>query len=311
LEKPTLTNLQKRWLTAIWLLFIVFFALLHALHLSADFPNHTPWFMDWAKYTDEGWYGNAAIRAHLFGNWYLAGDFNPAPALPLWPFLEWVLFFFTGVTIEAARGLAVAFFFVNLLLSYLLLRSRGQRWMALLAVTLLVASPFLYCFSRLAILEPMLIAFTLAALNLAVRLDRVRRPVWASVAIGLLFTLMMLTKTTALFLLPAVGWAMLLPLWRQRPLFLRCAAAAGAAALRRRRAAIGGVPRGAAARPGCRGQGCGDVPTQQPSHLNPLLANDAAQDVRGGGGGQACARDVRHRSIPAPTCNRLHCRAPR
>jgi 4-amino-4-deoxy-L-arabinose transferase-like glycosyltransferase len=102
--------------------------------------------------------------------------------------------------------------------------------MALLAVTLLVASPFLYCFSRLAILEPMLIAFTLAALNLAVRLDRVRRPVWASVAIGLLFTLMMLTKTTALFLLPAVGWAMLLPLWRQRPLFLRCAAAAGAAA---------------------------------------------------------------------------------
>ena len=65
---------------------------------------------------------------------------------------------FTGVTIEAARGLAVAFFFVNLLLSYLLLRARGPRWMALLAMTLLVTSPFLYCFSRLAILEPMLTA---------------------------------------------------------------------------------------------------------------------------------------------------------
>ena len=47
---------------------------------------------DWAKYTDEGWYGNAAIRAHLFGNWYMAGDFNPAVAVPVWPFVEWLLF---------------------------------------------------------------------------------------------------------------------------------------------------------------------------------------------------------------------------
>jgi 4-amino-4-deoxy-L-arabinose transferase-like glycosyltransferase len=199
------------------------------MHLRADFPNHSPWSADWAKYTDEGWYGNAAVRAHLTGNWYLPGDFNPAPAVPVWPFLEWVLFFFTGVTIEAARGLAVGFFFLNLLLSYLLLRARGERWTALLAVTMLAASPFLYCFSRLAILEPMLIAFMLAALNLAVRLDRLRRPVWASVAIGLLFTLMMLTKTTALFLLPAVGWAMFASFGRNRRLFLRCAAAAGAA----------------------------------------------------------------------------------
>ena len=172
-----MTLLQKRWLYAFWLLFIAAFALLHALHLSADFPNHTPWFSDWAKYTDEGWYGNAAIRAHLFSNWYIPGDFTPAPALPVLPFLEWLLFFFTGVSVEAARGLAVAFFFINLLLSYLLLRARGPRWMALLAVTLIVTSPFLYCFSRLAILEPMQIAFTLAALNLALRLPRLRRPI--------------------------------------------------------------------------------------------------------------------------------------
>jgi len=225
-RKQTLTISQKRWLYALWLVVIGCFALLHALHLSADFPNHTPWFMDWAKYTDEGWYGNAAIRAHLFGNWYLPGDFNPAPAVPVWPILEWVLFFFTGVTIEAARGLAVAFFFCNLGLSYLLLRARGSRWMALLALTLIVTSPFLYCFSRLAILEPMLIALTLAALNLAVRLPRLRRPVTASVAIGLLFTLMMLTKTTAVFLLPALGWAMVLPLWERRKLATRCVFAA-------------------------------------------------------------------------------------
>jgi hypothetical protein len=214
---------SQRWLYTIWLATIIGFAVLHTLHLRADFPNHSEWYCDWAKYTDEGWYGNAAIRAHLFGNWYLPGDFNPALAVPVWPALEWVVFCFTGVTIEAARGLAVAFFFANLVLSYLLLRKSGSRWMALFAVTLLVTNPFLYCFSRLAILEPMLIAFTLGALNLAVRLPRLRRPVWTSVGIGLLVTLMMLTKTTAIFLLPALGWALLLPLRRQRKLAAQCA----------------------------------------------------------------------------------------
>ena len=200
-------------LYATWVAVICCFAVLHAVHLTADFPNHTPWFRDWAKYTDEGWYGNAAVRQHLFGSWYVAGDFNPAVALPVWPFLEWLLFFATGVSIGAARALAIACFFASLGLSYLLLRRTGERWAALLALTLLVTSPFLYCFSRLAILEPLLTTLMLAALNVAVRLGQMRRPILASVGIGLLFTLMMLTKTTAVFLLPALAWAMLLALW--------------------------------------------------------------------------------------------------
>jgi 4-amino-4-deoxy-L-arabinose transferase-like glycosyltransferase len=219
----------KRWAYAVWLIVIGGFAVLHAFNLRADFPNNTPWIFDWAKYTDEGWYGNAALRAHLFGNWYLPGDFNLAAAVPVWPLLEWVVFNFTGVSIEAARGLAVGFFFANLILSYWFLRASGPRWMALLAVTFAVTSPFLYCFSRLAILEPILTTFTLAALNLAVRLSRFRRPVLVSTGIGVLFTLMMLTKTTAVFLLPAIGWAMVAPLWRQRRLALRCAVAAAGA----------------------------------------------------------------------------------
>jgi hypothetical protein len=221
---------KKRLLYTVWLVVICAFAVLHAFNLRADFPNHSPWFMDWAKYTDEGWYGNAAIRAHLFGNWYLPGDFNPAPAVPVWPFLEWVLFFLTGVTVQAARGLAVAFFFTSLVLSYTLLRTRGPRWMALLALTLLVTSPFLYCFSRLAILEPMLTTLTLAALNLAVRLPRHRRPTLASAGVGLLFTLMILTKTTAIFLVPALVWAVVLPLWGRRKLLQRCVCTAAATA---------------------------------------------------------------------------------
>lgn len=217
-----MTRSLKRGAFLFWLLLIATFAVLHALHLGADFPNHSPWSGDYAKYTDEGWYGNAAVRAHLFGNWYVAGDFNPAPAVPVWPFLEWILFFFTGVTIEAARALAVFFFGLNLLLGYLLLRVRGSRSMALLAITLIVTSPFLYCFSRLAILEPMLIAFLLAGLNIAVRLGRWRRPVMASAVVGVLFTLMLLTKTTAVFLLPALAWAIAAARWPDRRCVMRC-----------------------------------------------------------------------------------------
>jgi hypothetical protein len=220
----------KRLAYPLWITFIALFAAFHAWHLRADFPNFSPW-EDWSKYTDEGWYGNAAIRAHLFGNWYLPGDFNPAPAVPVWPFLQWVLFSFTGVTVQAARGLAVGFFFLNLFLSYKLFRERGPRWAGLLAVSLLVTSPFLYCFSRLAILEPLLVALTLGAMNLALRLPRYRHKELAAAFIGLLFTAMLLTKTTAVFLLPALVWIIALPSLRDKWKLARMLVAAGGTAV--------------------------------------------------------------------------------
>jgi hypothetical protein len=129
---------------------------------------------------------------------------------------------------QAARGLAVAFFFLNLFLSYKLFRERGPRWVGLLAVTLLVTSPFLYCFSRLAILEPLLIALTLGAMNLAMRLPRFRHQRGRLRAVlGLLFTAMMLTKTTAVFLLPALVWIIALPSGEQKRKLLRMLVAAG------------------------------------------------------------------------------------
>lgn len=219
-----------RWAGVVWLALLCGFAAAHFVHLRADFPNNSPWYSDWAKYTDEGWYGNAAVRAHLFGHWYVPGDFNPAPAVPVWPALEWVLFGVTGVNIAAARALSVSFLVLDLVLGYVLLRYRAPRWVGLLGVTLAVTSPFLFAFSRLAILEPMLSAILLGILNLAVRLPRWKHPVLVSAGIGLLYTLMLLTKTSAAFLLPAVGWAMVAPLWGRWKLAIRCAVAAGAAA---------------------------------------------------------------------------------
>jgi hypothetical protein len=202
------------------------FLVLHAVHLGADFPNHSPW-MDWSKYTDEGWYGDAAIRHFQRGSWYVPGDFNPAAALPVWPLVESVVFRFAGVSLVAARGLTVGIFGLILATVFLLVR----RWQSIapgrelragsslapaIAVLLLAVSPFCYVFSRLAILEPMLILLMLLALLAAsyaspkmpgstawrVRLFRMV-PI---LALGALLPLMILTKTTALFLLPSVAW---------------------------------------------------------------------------------------------------------
>src|SRR5271170_469062 len=139
---------------AILLLFAAIFLALHAVHLNADFPNHSPW-MDWSKYTDEGWYGDGAIRHFQRGYWYVPGDFNPAAALPVWPLLEAVLFRFTEVSLSAARGLTVAIFGLILAASYLLLRRwqnlatpQGQKTAKTLApaiaVLLHAVSPFCY-----------------------------------------------------------------------------------------------------------------------------------------------------------------------
>jgi hypothetical protein len=210
---------------AVLLLVATLFLALHAIHLSADFPNHSPW-MDWSKYTDEGWYGDGAIRHFQRGHWHVPGDFNPAAALPVWPLLEAALFRFTGVNLTAARALTVAIFSCILLASYFLLR----RWQLLssgkktetslapaIAVLLLAVSPFCYVFTRMAILEPLLILLALLALLAASYTTSPEQgtatPLRARVlltlpalALGLSFPLMVLTKTTAIFLFPAILW---------------------------------------------------------------------------------------------------------
>jgi len=202
--------------------------------------------MDWAKYTDEGWYGDAAIRHFQRGSWYVPGDFNPAAALPVWPLVESLVFRFTGVSVVAARALTVGIFGFILLASWLLLRrwqwisgnpiERKTRPLApAIGVLLLAASPFCYAFMRLAILEPLLILLTLLALlaaSYAQPVEGASRLVWILggrqvlplLSLGLLVPLMVLTKTTALFLLPAIGWLLFARAGYRLRTFVRMAA---------------------------------------------------------------------------------------
>jgi hypothetical protein len=194
----------------------LFFAL-HFLHLTADFPNHSPW-MDWSKYTDEGWYGDAAIRHYVSGHWYWKGDFNPAVALPVWPAIELLVFKFTGVSVTAARALTLGIFGFTLVTLYLLIQRHtrprssdsGQSLAAPIAVFLLCTSPFLFVFERMAILEPLLIALTALGLLTAsqmrpirLRGRRLRGAGWA-LLMALLLPGLVLTKTTGICLFPAI-----------------------------------------------------------------------------------------------------------
>jgi len=206
-----------RWLHLALLAVAAIFFALHFVHLRADFPNNSPW-MDWSKYTDEGWYGDAAIRHYQLGHWNVPGDFNSAAALPIWPMVEMAVFRVTGVSLVAARALTVTIFGLILLCCYCLMRrwssapqsspqqsTSQQGRAAAIAVLLLAVNPFCFVFMRLAILEPMLILLALVALLLAGKAGQTASLRWAA-ALGLLLPALALTKTTGVFLFPAIFW---------------------------------------------------------------------------------------------------------
>jgi len=194
-----------------WGLLALFIGCLRFLYLRADFPNFSPWSVDQAKYTDEGWWASAAIRHRLLGHWNLPGDYNPAVVLPVWPCSLDILFRFTGVSMVAARALSVATSIATLTLVALLVRRYtrpGSGWAPVLAVLLLSTSPFAFVYSRLAILDTFVIFQFCLLMLIASYADENRVAALASVAV--LIPVIVLTKTTAVVLLPAVAWL----LWR-------------------------------------------------------------------------------------------------
>ena len=218
-EDPTYAQWIPSLRRGLLLLSIAFYAL-HFLHLSADFPAGTDW-NDWSRYTDEGWYSDAAVRHALLGHWYVQGDFNPAVALPVWPLLEALAFGLAGPSLTTARALTVVVFGVMLLGVYRLLsrfahdgKEADNTLAAPLAVFFLCTSPFFYAFERTAILEPveatlsvlaLLAAFFLAPLQEWSELPR-RQYLLPALALGILLPAMVLTKPTAVTIFPAIAF---------------------------------------------------------------------------------------------------------
>ncbi len=206
-----LLTLAKRWLHATLISLALVLCLLRFTFLRADFPNHSPWMLDQAKFTDEGWWSSAAVRHFLVGHWQVAGDYNPAVAVPVWPILMGAVFPFAGVSIVAVRAASVSFSIASVLLIYLLVRRyRGPdaETSAALAALLLAASPFAFAYSRLVTLDTVVVFEFCLLLWVASYANRQR--IWPPAMLGLLIPIMLLTKTTAAVLLPSVVWL----LWR-------------------------------------------------------------------------------------------------
>ncbi len=194
---------RRWWLRAVLMANVLLY-LCYFLHLQADFPNGSPW-NDFSKYTDEGWYGGAAVHLQQTGHWYIAGGFNPAVGLPMWPLLLAGWFHLTGgAGMVAARALTVVLFGGSLVLLYLLLRRITGQLVAALAVTLVVVNPYCFSFNRLAILEPLVVFLILLALWVGtLRPDAKENPLRAA-AVGVLLAAAVLSKTTAAMLAPAL-----------------------------------------------------------------------------------------------------------
>jgi 4-amino-4-deoxy-L-arabinose transferase-like glycosyltransferase len=200
----------RRWLPLTLLLLALMLCLMRFVWLHADFPNHSPWMLDSAKYTDEGWWANAAVRHFLIGHWEVAGDYNPAAAVPVWPALLTMVFKLTGVSIIAARAVNVGFSAATVALLYLLIRRYGgTQTTAAVAAVLLAASPFAFAFSRLATLDTMVVFEWVLMLWAASYADREHS--WPLPLLGVLMGAMVLTKTTSLALLPSILWL----LWKR------------------------------------------------------------------------------------------------
>ncbi len=143
----------------------------------------------------------------LAGRWYVAGDYNPAVALPVWPLVLSAVFHFTGVSVIAARALNVAISLATLGLVFVLLQrhTRSVYDVPPLAAALVLAfSPFAFVFSRLAILDSLVI-FEFC-LSLLVASFATSKRLWPLAGLSVLVFLMLLTKTTSAVLIPSVFW---------------------------------------------------------------------------------------------------------
>lgn len=172
------------------------------LHPTADFPLNSRWVDDAGRYTDEGWYASGAIDHLIQRTWILRGDFNPIVDVPIWPLMLSAWFHIIGFGMGPARELASLCSCAVVLLVGLLM-ARYEPVLALPAAVLIASSPILFFFGRLALLEPLMLVFVLLAMLLVSKLPEGGRGYLRAGFAGLLMTAAILTKTTALFFIPA------------------------------------------------------------------------------------------------------------
>lgn len=192
-----IAGMQFSRFTLFFLILIIFFSA-RFIHLLADFPSGFNWSGD--LFTDEGWYSSGAVRFLTSGHWIVNGDFNPVISMPVFQFTVFLGFKLLGVSILSARIVALAFFLVLIGVTFLLIRSEWGILPAFLSLAFLCSDFIIFIYSRLAFLEIPMLTFVMLSLYIY----KVVRSTYLQIIItGIVLFLGMLTKTTAVFAIPA------------------------------------------------------------------------------------------------------------
>ncbi len=185
--------------------------LLRLPRLQADFPAGVT--TSGSLYTDEGLHASAAIHRVTRGEWIVSGDFNPVVLLPAMELVQGAAFEAAGMSLTTARRVAFVFLVLFAFGFFVLVRGLSSSLVAAAALAITLSDFTLYAFSRLAFLEVPMMAVIVAALLLARSEKLERHPLSRGMLSGLVFSLAVLVKTTAVFALPLLVLALA---WRPR-----------------------------------------------------------------------------------------------
>ncbi|MEL7330969.1 MAG: glycosyltransferase family 39 protein [Cyanobacteria bacterium J06560_2] len=179
---------------------------LRFVHLQADFPLDLG---DYGMaYTDEGWWSRNAVAWVRDGSWYIDDGYNTITNLPVVPAVQTLWFKLFGVSLASARAISVVCSLLVSGLVYLLAQRELPRTLAWIAPFVVLSDYPTFAYSRLALLEMPMIALLLLSLWLVTGGRELTFS--RTVSSGVLLTLAILAKTTALFALPVVAFSVYL-----------------------------------------------------------------------------------------------------
>lgn len=190
---------NKNSLITFFIFVNLFFIILRFINIEADFPKGIT--RSGVLYADEGWYSNNATAYILTGNWYVAGDFNPAVNLLVLPMIQILSFKILGISLVSARLTITIFFILLLVVLYLLIKKYENSLSALITIFLLSTNYTCFAYSRLAILEIPMTFFIVLAIFFALSILKSYRYLFTILS-ALSFFIALLTKYTAIFALP-------------------------------------------------------------------------------------------------------------
>ena len=199
------------WPWARWgiLAMAVIFLGLRFFLLTADFPGGIS--SSGFRYTDEGWYTRGILSWFKGNDWYMYGDFNAAITLPIGQMLHFPSFYLFGPEAFSARlTSAVSTVLAIVLCSFFVYRHFKNSDLACLVFAFLSCNYILFCYSRVAILEPVLVLFAIIIFFMAhFNPGRLEKPLLAKFFIftlltNLLFFAALLIKTNIVMILPAI-----------------------------------------------------------------------------------------------------------